>query len=123
MAKEDGKSGSVLGAYIRGQRQMADMSLRQLAALSNVSNAYLSQVERGLHQPSLKVLGSIANALNIAPESLLAQVGLGPGRNNSAGEQEDSQARTLAALRSDTRLTREQREAMITLYKAFLSGS
>ncbi|MDO5697455.1 MAG: helix-turn-helix transcriptional regulator [Dermatophilus congolensis] len=123
MAKEEGKSGSVLGAYIRGQRQMADMSLRQLASLSNVSNAYLSQVERGLHQPSLKVLGSIAGALNIAPESLLAQVGLGPGRGAAAGEPEDSQARTLAALRSDTRLTREQREAMITMYKAFLSTS
>ena len=31
-----------LGAFIRAQRQLADLSLRQLASLSNVSNAYLS---------------------------------------------------------------------------------
>ena len=57
--------------FIRVQRQLAHMSLREVAALTSVSNAYLSQVERGLHQPSLRVLRSIAQALNIAPEELL----------------------------------------------------
>ena len=66
----------VLGSYIRGQRQLADLSLRQLAAMTNVSNAYLSQIERGLHQPSVKVLRSIASALNLSGETLLAQAGL-----------------------------------------------
>ena len=67
---------SVLGSYIRAQRQLADLSLRQLATLSNVSNAYLSQVERGLHQPSLKVLRSIADALDISTEHMLSQAGV-----------------------------------------------
>jgi transcriptional regulator with XRE-family HTH domain len=66
----------VLGAYIRAQRRLADLSLRQLAELSDVSNAYLSQLERGLHQPSLKVVQSIAHALNLSSEVLLAEGGL-----------------------------------------------
>ena len=66
----------LLGAYIRAQRRLADLSLRQLAELSDVSNAYLSQLERGLHQPSLKVVQSIAHALNLSSEVLLAEGGL-----------------------------------------------
>ena len=66
----------LLGAYIRTQRHLADLSLRQLAAMTNVSNAYLSQIERGLHQPSVKVLRSIADALNLSGETLLARAGL-----------------------------------------------
>ena len=58
MATEDGADARVrqLGEYIRLQRQMADLSLRGMADLTKVSNAYLSQIERGLHQPSLRVL-------------------------------------------------------------------
>ena len=65
-----------LGEYIRLQRQLADLSLRRLAELTHVSNAYLSQIERGLHQPSLRVLRSIARALNVSADALLLQAGL-----------------------------------------------
>jgi transcriptional regulator with XRE-family HTH domain len=65
-----------LGGYIRLQRQLADLSLRQLSDLTKVSNAYLSQVERGLHQPSLRVLRSIADALNLSSDTLLSQAGM-----------------------------------------------
>jgi DNA-binding XRE family transcriptional regulator len=61
-----GQDDDVLGTHIRAQRQLADLSLRQLAAMTNVPNAYLSQIERGLHQPSVKVLRSIASALNLS---------------------------------------------------------
>lgn len=63
------------GAYIKTQRQLANMSLRQMADLAEVSNPYLSQIERGMHQPSVRVLRSIARALNISAESLLAYPG------------------------------------------------
>ena len=66
-----------LGEYIRLQRQMADLSLRGMAELTKVSNAYLSQIERGLHQPSLRVLQAIAEALDIPADTLLAQAGVG----------------------------------------------
>jgi len=65
-----------LGAFIRTQRRMANLSLRQLAELTHLSNPYLSQIERGLHQPSVRVLKQISDALNLSAETLMAQAGL-----------------------------------------------
>jgi len=65
-----------LGAFIREQRKRANLSLRQLAEKTSLSNPYLSQVERGLHQPSVRVLRAISDALNLSAETLLAQAGL-----------------------------------------------
>ena len=65
-----------LGAFIRERRKQANLSLRQLAELTSLSNPYLSQVERGLHQPSVRVLQAISDALNLSAETLLAQAGL-----------------------------------------------
>jgi transcriptional regulator with XRE-family HTH domain len=75
----------VLGAFIRDQRKKANLSLRQLAELTSLSNPYLSQVERGLHQPSVRVLKAISDALNLSAESLMAQAGLIDA--NAAGRQ------------------------------------
>ena len=105
-----------LGEYIRMQRRMADLSLRGLADLTQVSNAYLSQIERGLHQPSLRVIESIAAALNISAETLLSQAGMthqGPG---------DGPARrtdTETAIRNDPDLSPEERDALIRVYQNF----
>src|ERR1700688_3540521 len=66
----------VLGAFIKEQRKKANLSLRQLAELTSLSNPYLSQVERGLHQPSVRVLRAISDALNLSAESLMTQAGL-----------------------------------------------
>jgi transcriptional regulator with XRE-family HTH domain len=66
----------VLGAFIREQRKRANLSLRQLAELTSLSNPYLSQVERGLHQPSVRVLKALSGALNVSAETLMAQAGL-----------------------------------------------
>src|SRR3712207_6652604 len=66
---------NALGGFIRAQRQLAKLSLREMAAMTSVSNAYLSQVERGLHQPSLKVLHAIADALQLSTEQLLSRAG------------------------------------------------
>lgn len=100
-----------LGTFIRAQRQLSAMSLRQLAALSNVSNAYLSQIERGLHQPSLKVVRSIADALNISTEYLLSQSGVfdtpEPGEATSAE----------SAILADPVLTNEEREVVLGVYR------
>ncbi len=69
-----GAQREALGAFIREQRKQANLSLRQLAELTSLSNPYLSQVERGLHQPSVRVLKAISDALNVSAESD------GPGR-------------------------------------------
>jgi len=106
-----------LGAFIRSQRKLARLSLRQLAELTSLSNPYLSQVERGRHQPSVRVLKLIAEALNVSAETLLVQAGLLDGQ----GDAEDPAAeRVAAAIRADQRLTGEQKAALIAVYDSML---
>ena len=108
-----------LGQYIRLQRQMADLSLRGMADLTKVSNAYLSQIERGLHQPSLRVLQAIAEALNIPADTLLAEAGVVGG---TAEQSTDERSDTEAAISSDPALTLEEREALLRIYHSFVEG-
>lgn len=106
-----------LGEYIRLQRRMADLSLRGMAELTKVSNAYLSQVERGLHQPSLRVLQAIAEALDIPTDTLLAHAGIVRQEAPAGGR-----SRTEEAIRSDPDLTQEEREALVRVYRSFVEG-
>ena len=114
-----------LGAFIRAQRKMANLSLRQLAELTSLSNPYLSQIERGLHQPSVRVLKAISEALNVSAETLLAQAGLLEG-SGADGEAADAPASAAAvppaedAIRADERLTEDQKTALIAVYRSML---
>lgn len=103
-----------LGDFIRQQRRLADLSLRELAALTSVSNAYLSQLERGLHQPSLKVVQAIAEALGVPAASLLAQAGLLPDPAPGAP------AATEEAIRADRQLTDAEKDALVAVYRSYL---
>jgi transcriptional regulator with XRE-family HTH domain len=115
-----------LGAFIRAQRQMANLSLRQLAELTHLSNPYLSQIERGLHQPSVRVLKQISDALNLSAETLMAQAGLIDAvAADAAGGDEGAQAGPKApptedAIRFDERLSEEQKAALIAVYRSML---
>ncbi len=104
-----------LGGFIRQQRQLANLSLRQLADIASISNPYLSQVERGLHQPSVRVLKSLAEALNMSAETLLAQAGL-----LEEDEAEDARA-TERAIRADALLSDAQKEALVTVYRSYVA--
>src|SRR5947209_17487323 len=97
-----------LGGFIRTQRQLAHLSLREMAALTDLSNAYLSQVERGLHEPSVRVLRSIARALGLSADTLLAEAGLLEGKRVS--ETGGSAAPTEAAIRADPALSESEKE-------------
>ena len=108
-----------LGAFIRAQRQLADLSLREMAALTRISNAYLSQVERGLHQPSLTVLRSIADALGLTTEQLLAKAGWAQAVADDVAGQS---AGTEDSIRRDPRLTEAQRTALLGVYRSFIEG-
>jgi transcriptional regulator with XRE-family HTH domain len=116
-----------LGAFIRTQRRMANLSLRQLAELTHLSNPYLSQIERGLHQPSVRVLKQISDALNLSAETLMAQAGLidavaadaaGGGDGTEASQKTPP---TEDAIRGDERLSEEQKAALIAVYRSMLS--
>ena len=113
-----------LGGFIRSQRKLARLSLRQLSALSNISNPYLSQIERGLHEPSVRVLHAIAEALDISAETLLLQAGL--VREHAGGAPAEAtghgEASTERAIRADPRLSDAQKEALISVYRSYTAG-
>jgi transcriptional regulator with XRE-family HTH domain len=108
-----------LGALIRAQRVTAGLSLRELAERTKVSNAYLSQIERGLHEPSLSVLGAIAAALDLSLEALLAHAGLLPS-GGADGESGALVRDTEAAIMSDAELSEAQRVALLSIYRSFV---
>ena len=60
-----------LGEFIKAQRQMNQLSQRELARLSDLSDTYMSQIERGLHEPSIRVLRALAESLGIQPSQLI----------------------------------------------------
>lgn len=123
---------SALGGFIRAQRQLAKLSLREMSSLTTVSNAYLSQVERGLHQPSLRVLRSIADALNLSTEQMLTEAGWaapdGPEHPAPDGVSADGfdpgpNGGTEAAINADPRLSPAQREALLGVYRSFVEDA
>jgi transcriptional regulator with XRE-family HTH domain len=116
-----------LGAFIREQRKRANLSLRQLAELTSLSNPYLSQVERGLHQPSVRVLKALSGALNVSAETLMAQAGLIDAIAGDAVAATDTEAQqvpgTEDAIRADPRLGEEQKAALIAVYRSMLGSA
>lgn len=100
-----------LGEYIREQRHSAQISLRQLARAADVSNPYLSQVERGLRKPSAEILSRIASGLRISAETLYVRAGL--------LEERQGDPMVLAAISDDSTLTERQRKALLEIYAAF----
>ena len=119
---------AALGAFIREQRKQANLSLRQMAELTKLSNPYLSQVERGLHQPSVRVLKAISGALNLSAETLLAQAGLIDSMVPAVPDAEAADGAasrpdlpdTEDAIRADPRLSEDQRAALIAVYRSML---
>jgi transcriptional regulator with XRE-family HTH domain len=107
-----------LGDFIRTQRRLANLSLRDLADRTRVSNPYLSQIERGLHEPSVRVLKAIAEALNVSAETLLSQAGLLEGRDDDQGA-----GSTEAAIRADPDLTEEQKTALLAVYRSYVAAN
>ena len=94
-----------VGAFIRSQRELAKMSVRRLAELADVSNPYLSQIERGLRRPSAEILQQVAKALRISVETLYVRAGILPDdahRSSTVPE----------AIEADPKLTPEQKAAL-----------
>jgi transcriptional regulator with XRE-family HTH domain len=110
-----------LGAFIRSQRKLSNLSLRQLAGLTSLSNPYLSQLERGMHQPSVRVLKLISGALGVSAEMLLAQAGLLDPRPADAGSADGTPHDSAeSAIQADERLDDEQKAALLAVYRSML---
>lgn len=107
------KTAEALGEYLLEQRRLAQMSLRQLSELAEVSNPYLSQIERGLRRPSAEVLQQIAKALRISAESLYVRAGI--------LDLDESRTRMVEdAIGLDPLLTERQKSALLDIYRSFV---
>jgi transcriptional regulator with XRE-family HTH domain len=104
------------GRYLKAQRQFSDLSLRELGRMTNLSNAYLSQLERGLHEPSLRVLRALADALDIPLEQLLTHTGL-----SAEGATKEARA-TEGAILADPALSDAQKAALLAVYRSYAAN-
>jgi transcriptional regulator with XRE-family HTH domain len=106
---------TALGEFIKSQRRIADLSQRELARLADLSDAYLSQLERGLHEPSVRVLNGLSQALNVPADKLLAYLG--------RSDTESAERSTESAIVTDDRLTDTQKQSMLDVYRAFIAAN
>ena len=100
-----------LGEFIREQRDLNNISLRQLAKLAGVSNPYLSQIERGLRKPSAEILQQIAKGLRISAEALYVQAGI--------LDQRQGDGLVADAVLADDGLTERQKQVLLEIYDSF----
>ena len=107
---------SALGEIIRRQRELSAMSMRQFSELVGISNPYLSQIERGLREPSERVLESIATALRTTSDSLYQQAGIDVDEPAVEGPSVPD------AVKADPRLNAAQRRALLAVYQAFVEA-
>lgn len=103
-----------VGAFIRSQRQRAQMSVRRLAELAEVSNPYLSQIERGLRKPSAEILQQVAKALRISVETLYVRAGILSHDSHRVSTVPE-------AIEADEALTPEQKLALRNVYDSFVA--
>jgi transcriptional regulator with XRE-family HTH domain len=103
------KVGSPVGAFIRRQRELSEISMRQFASMAGISNPYLSQIERGLRAPSEEVLEAIASSLKMSADTLRRQAGIAP----------EAESAVVEAIKADERLSSTQRRALLEIYKSF----
>lgn len=104
-----------MGEFIRAQRKMMELSQRELARLMEVSDPYISQLERGMHEPSVRVLKALAGALNVRAETLLTYAGLlDPDQAHSS---------VIESIQADPFLTGEQKSTLLSVYQNFRASA
>lgn len=104
-----------LGEFIKAQRRLNKLSQRELARLADLSDTYMSQLERGHHEPSLSVLRALADSLGIRADQLILYAAGLP--------LPDEPVSTEDAIRGDPRLTAEQRSALLAVVRSYVDGN
>ena len=114
----DEEDASSVGEFIRRQRELQALTMRQLADLVGISNPYLSQIERGLRDPSERVLEAIADNLEMSAETLKRHRARRSDEHRADGED----PAVVMAIRADKELTAGQRRALIEIYESFAAS-
>lgn len=61
----------VFGQNVRKARRLRGLSQEQLALEAEIKRSYISDLERGARNPTVRLLGRLAQALNVKPEELV----------------------------------------------------
>jgi len=101
-AKAEPAMDVAVGQRIRDLRRSRAMSLEAVAARTELSIGFLSQIERGLSSPSLRVLATLADVLGVGIAGLF-------------GTKEDT------AAAPDAVVTRERQRAQLNLWRTGIS--
>jgi transcriptional regulator with XRE-family HTH domain len=112
--QDDDDQLAAFGEFVRAQRRLAQVSQRNLARASGVSDSYLSQIERGNYRPSPQVVKALAQAFGLEPKQLYTMLGFmdeGDGGGAPSVEQ---------AIQLDTKLDAAQKEALLRIYRSFV---
>ena len=113
-APENAEDAGEVGRFIKEQRERANLSLRRLAERAGVSNPYLSQIERGIRNPSAEILKRLSRALEISAETLYSKAGLiEDGRETPT---------VVEAIESDRILSPRQKQVVLDLYRALVDA-
>ena len=116
---EPSSPASTFGDFIKSQRKLAEMSQRELAKLADLSDAYLSQLERGLHEPSVRVLHGLSDALNVPADRLMRFL----GRTDADDSDADDTITTEKAILLDADLTDVQKQSLLDIYRSFVTAN
>jgi len=114
MADSDDSVLVAFGEFVKAQRRLAQVSQRNLARMSGVSDSYLSQIERGNYRPSPQVVKALAQAFGLKPEQLYTMLGFMDEETN------DGQRTVEQAIQLDPKLEPAQKDALIRVYRSFL---
>lgn len=109
---------AAFGEFVRAQRRLAQVSQRNLARMSGVSDSYLSQIERGNYRPSPQVVKAIAQAFGLEPKQLYTMLGF---MDDDDGQQ--SVRSVEQAIQLDEQLAPEQKETLLRVYRSFVAQS
>jgi transcriptional regulator with XRE-family HTH domain len=128
MNRREESSENLVGEIIRRQRELAELSMRQVAAMAGISNPYLSQIEHGLRAPSAAVLDTIAATLGVPPETLRPRPrdddhDEDDDQDHEADPWTDGHTSLVAAISADPGLTARQRRALIEIYTAMTEAT
>jgi transcriptional regulator with XRE-family HTH domain len=104
-----------LGEFIKSQRRLNQLSQRQLARLADLSDTYMSQLERGRHEPSISVLRSLAESLGIRADQLILYAAGVPMQGDPVSTED--------AIRGDQRLTASQRSALLAVLRSYVEAN
>jgi|SRR5438552_13418394 len=117
MQDDDDQVLVAFGEFVRAQRRLAQVSQRNLARMSGVSDSYLSQIERGNYRPSPQVVKALAVAFGLKPEQLYTMLGL------MDDDSSNSTTSVEQAIQLDAKLEPAQKDALIRVYRSFLGES